>query len=242
MTIQTPRQTDDSSAFTENLESGPAAMNPPSGYQALGLELMLYELQSPINIGMILRTAEVFQFKVSLLDSHGVVDDPQKLRTMTDFACGALSRRTLNRLEAPSALSQLRSGRRLIVTLIGSNSVPLSNFHFSAGDLIVLGNEYDGLPDDIIASADVHLHVPMPAVWLPKERSYSPIDPGRIAPVARDGQPSLNVAMTAGILCYSAYAEWLAKQRPETGSPGAVYAEWLAKQRPETRSPGTEAH
>ena len=191
-------------------------------YAALGLEFLLYELQSPINIGAILRIAEVYQFKVSILDPHGVLNDPEKLSRMKDFACGAFSRRTLQRLEGASALARLRSERRMIATSIGRNTVSLANFRFAPGDLIVLGNEYDGLPDEVVAGADALLHVPTPPAWLPKERSHSPIDPAQIAPVSRDGQPSLNVGMTAGILCYAAYAEWLAKQRSSTSSSATV--------------------
>jgi tRNA G18 (ribose-2'-O)-methylase SpoU len=183
---------------------------PASCYGGLGLELVLCGLQSPVNIGIILRVAEAFQFKVSILDPHDLLDDPQKLSTIRDFACGAMSRRGFQRLENPSALERLRCGRRFIATSIGRNAQPLSSFHFLPGDLIALGNEYDGLPDEVVATADTLLHVPTPAVWIPKEKSHSPIDPVRTAPVAHDGQPSLNVAVTAGILCYAAYGEWLA--------------------------------
>ena len=83
------------------------------------------------------------------------------------------------------------------------------SFPFFPGDLIVMGNEYDGLPDELVAGR-------MPCCTCPRLRpgcprsSHSPIDPSRTAPVARDGTPSLNVAMTAGIICYAAYAGWLA--------------------------------
>lgn len=219
MNDPTPRKSDDSSGrgrhfgFQETAE-----VKPSNGYEALGLELLLYELQSPINIGMILRIAEVYRFKTSILDPRGVLDDPAKLGTTEDFACGAMSRRALPRLEDAAALARLRSGRRLIATSIGRNALSLSNFRFAAGDLIVLGNEYDGLPDEVVASADALLHVPTPPAWLPKERSHSPIDPARTAPVSRDGQPSLNVSMTAGILCYAAYADWLTRQGSKTVS------------------------
>lgn len=181
-----------------------------NSYEALGLGLVLYGLQSPVNIGMILRLAETFQFNVSIFDPSGILIDPDKFRTMKDFACGAMSRRGFYCFDERSALAKLRSGRRLIATSISRNAQPLKNFHFLPRDLIALGNEYDGLPDDVVASADVLLRVPTPAVWMPKERSHSPIDPLRSVPVARDGQPSLNVAVAAGILCYSAYGEWLA--------------------------------
>ena len=62
----------------------------PAGYETLGLELLLYGLQSPVNIGMILRAAEAFRFAVSILDQYGVLVDAAKLSTLQDFACGAL--------------------------------------------------------------------------------------------------------------------------------------------------------
>jgi tRNA (cytidine/uridine-2'-O-)-methyltransferase len=185
------------------------------GYEALGLEFLLYALQSPINIGIILRVAEVYQFKVSVVDSHGVLDDPQKRYTIEDFACGAISRRALERLD-PLTSFRKRGGRRLVATSIGPNALPLSQFCFRSGDVIALGNEYDGLPDELVAGADILLHIPTPAAWLPKDRSHSPIDPVRTASVSRQGQPSLNVAITAGILACAAYSQWLAKPEPET--------------------------
>ena len=191
---------------------------PSSSYGALKLELLLYALQSPINIGMILRTAEAYQFQVSILDLHGVIANPEKLSTLMDFACGAWSRRPLRRLNDPLELDVLRSGRRLVATSSEDDSSPLSTYRFLPGDLIVLGNEYDGLPEKVVSSADEILYVPMAAVSLPKEKSRSPIDPTRTAPIARDGQPNLNVAMTAGIMCYAAYAEWLAQHGAEGAS------------------------
>ncbi len=187
-------------------------MNMPSvKYEDLELELLLYGLQSPVNIGMALRIAESFCFKASILDLDGVLEDPEKLATAGDFACGAMSRQACRRLGGARALADLRRGRRFIATSIGRNATPLTEFHFLTGDLIALGNEYDGLPDEVVAGADALLHVPTPEVWLPKEKAHSPIDPQRTAPVARDGEPSLNVAVTAGIVCYAAYAKWLAK-------------------------------
>ncbi|MFI5337998.1 MAG: TrmH family RNA methyltransferase, partial [Opitutales bacterium] len=120
------------------------ASNQPAGFEALGLELLLYGLQSPVNIGMILRSAEAFQFGVSILDQYGVLVDVAKLSTLQDFACGALARRGLHRLDGPAALAEHRRGRRLIATSIGPNALSLVSLPFLPGDLIVLGNEYDG--------------------------------------------------------------------------------------------------
>lgn len=174
---------------------------------APGLELLLYGLQSPINIGMILRIAEAYGARVAILDLHRVLDDAQKLGTIRDFGCGALARRGYQRLEDTAGLAQLCHGRRMIATSIGCDAVPLPDFVFMPGDIIALGNEYDGLPDAVVHGASVLVHVPLPPGWLPRERTEHPIDPARTTPVARDGQPSLNVAVTAGIICYAAYAQ-----------------------------------
>jgi hypothetical protein len=49
-----------------------------------GLGLLLYGLQSPINIGMILRVAETYRFGVSIYDQFRVLDDPKRSSTITD--------------------------------------------------------------------------------------------------------------------------------------------------------------
>jgi tRNA G18 (ribose-2'-O)-methylase SpoU len=173
-------------------------------------ELLLYGLQSPINIGMILRIAESYQIGVWIYDQFRVMDDAERTRTMTDFACGAIGRRGYRALSDANAIRHVARDRRLIATSIISTGSLLPDFEFRSGDMLVLGNEYDGLPDEFVARADVSLHIPMPAVWTPKPKAEKPIDPTRVTGVARDGQPNLNVAMTAGILCYAAYVSRLA--------------------------------
>lgn len=200
----------------------------PTGLPAAPpLELLLYGLQSPINIGMILRTAEVYRIPVAVVDCHGVFDDPEKLATIGDFACGALQRRPPWRLADAAAVARLRAGRRLIASTLGPGARPLGELVLGPGDLVALGNEYDGLPEELAAAADARLHVPAPDGWLPKPPSRRPTDPTRTAPVARDGRPSLNVAVTAGILCHAAYAAGLRTRpghsvhsaRPAAGGP-----------------------
>jgi tRNA G18 (ribose-2'-O)-methylase SpoU len=189
----------------------PEALNSPQLadlFAALRFEVLLYALQSPINIGMILRVAETYRFSVTIFDRHGVLDNPENFATIEDFACGAVSRRGFRRIADEGALVELRQGRRLIATSIESDGVALPDYCFRRNDLFTLGNEYEGLPGDFVAAADAVLQVPMPWVWTPKPKTRNPIDPGRTAPVARNGEPNLNVAMTAAIICYSAFARW----------------------------------
>jgi tRNA G18 (ribose-2'-O)-methylase SpoU len=187
-----------------------AAAETGGTHASSGLEFLLYGLQSPINIGMILRVAETYHAGVAIYDPHGVLDDPDKFNTIKDFSCGAAARRSFRRIGDAAALTRMLAGRRLVSTSIDAGTRALPCHRFGRGDVVALGNEYDGLPDDIIRRADTVLHVPMPFGWTPKPKAMHPIDPARAAPVARDGQPSLNVAMTAAIICYAVFAGGLA--------------------------------
>jgi tRNA (cytidine/uridine-2'-O-)-methyltransferase len=170
--------------------------------------LLLWSLQSPINIGMILRVAEGYGFAVRLLDSHAVLADRTKRETVSDFSCGAFVRRGLSTLKRVD-FDGLRRYGRLIATDIEGATASLPEFRYRPGDIFLLGNEYSGLPPDIRAAADEVLSIPMPPAWTPRLEAIRPIDPVRASMVARNGQPSLNVAMTAGILCYAVYTKLL---------------------------------
>jgi tRNA G18 (ribose-2'-O)-methylase SpoU len=187
-------------------------------YSELGLELLLFSVQSPTNIGLIMRVAEAYCFTVSIFDPHRVLGDPEKLKTIEDFACGSLPRRSFVLLSDQAAVERRRAGRRLIVTSILPGACSLPTFRFQAGDIIALGNEYDGLPDELSRKADLKLHIPMPKTWIPKPASWYPIDPTRNA-VAHEGTPNLNVAMSAGIICYSAYTSWTALHQRAGANP-----------------------
>ena len=175
----------------------------------LPLELLLFGVQSPINIGMSLRVAETYCFNVSIFDRHGVLNDQEKLKTIEDFGCGSLSRKGFLRLSDEADVLHHCTGRRIIVTSVLPSACALPSLQFQPQDIIVLGNEYDGLPQGLLEAADLQLHIPMPHVWMPKPSSWYPIDPARTAPVTREGTPNLNVAMSAGIICYTAYTQRL---------------------------------
>lgn len=163
---------------------------------------LLYSLQSPINVGMILRSAEVYGQAVVILDSHGVMRG-NKLNVVADFACGALGRRPpIVEQTAAACLDRIKG--RLVGTGFGPSAVPLSNMTWRPGDCVVFGNEYDGLTADIDRMATT-VWVPTPDQHLPKPRSISPIDPGRVAGVRNEGATSLNVAATAAIVAYQMY-------------------------------------
>lgn len=176
---------------------------------------LLYALQSPINIGMILRTAEVFEASVIIYDAHGVMAG-DAIETIADFACGALGRRPpLVFDRAEDCLARVKG--RLIATGLDENAKPLPYHKWKSGDCVVLGNEYDGLPGPLIARADSVVWVPTSSQYLPKPISASPIDPHRVEHVRNNGCTSLNVAATAAIIAYSQYEAMQRAVAPSAG-------------------------
>jgi tRNA (cytidine/uridine-2'-O-)-methyltransferase len=172
-----------------------------------GIRLLLWGLQSPVNVGMVLRVAESYRVAVGMLGSASVLADPGASATVSDFACGALQRIGLTSFADDAAVDAWRGPSRLVATSIDASATALPDFHFRPGDVVALGNEYDGLPADVVARADARIVIPMADVWTPKPQSISPIDPSRATPVARDGQPNLNVAVAGAIICYAAYLQ-----------------------------------
>jgi tRNA G18 (ribose-2'-O)-methylase SpoU len=176
-----------------------------------GIRLVLWDIRSPINFGMLLRVAETYRVAVAAFGPEHALST-----TTPDFACGALERVGYTEIEDVSNLETWQSKGRLVATSIERGAESLSDFRFMPGDVIALGNEYDGLPPELERRADCKLRIPMADVWTPKPRSSSPIDATRIAPVARDGSPNLNVAMAGAIICYAAHTQalqqWLASK------------------------------
>lgn len=168
-----------------------------------GPTLLLVDLASPINIGMILRVAESFACPVAIAGSARVLDDPEKMRVVHDFACGALARRGFRHLPLAEIPAFARTGRFLATTIVPGGLI-LDEYRSEPSDIVALGNEYDGLPAEVASRADIPLRIPMPDIPVPKPPSFSPIEPGRQT-VARDGTPNLNVAMAAGIIAFHAY-------------------------------------
>ncbi len=164
---------------------------------------LLHALQSPTNIGMILRTAEVFETRVIGFDPHGVMRG-MHLERIADFACGALGRHPpIASDDLEFCLAQVPG--RLIATGLGGNAKPLAFHKWNGDDCVVLGNEYDGLPDAFSARADSTLWIPTTDQHLPKPKSTVPIDATRVEGVRNDGDASLNVAAAAAIIGYARF-------------------------------------
>ena len=165
--------------------------------------VIMWGLQSPINVGMILRSAETFDCTCRFYDRSGVFNSAKNIETISDFSCGAYQRKGLEVLKTPEEALAGLSGR-LVATTTDRAAVPVEEMEWQPDDALLVGNEYDGLPADLLARADARIRIPLPDNYLPKPPSASPIAPARGRGVLA-GAPSLNVAVATSIFCYLAY-------------------------------------
>ena len=171
------------------------------GHDLPQFTFLLHSLQSPINIGQILRTAEAFSIKIYIYDSYGILKKDDNLRTINDFSCGAWSRSSVELLTKKQLESLLGDPTKcLVATGIGPRAKNLRNVSFERGDIIVLGNEYTGLPQEFTDRCSKYITIPLNASTMKKEQSHSPIEAKHI--VANEGVPCLSVASAAAVIAY----------------------------------------
>jgi len=172
---------------------------------------LLNDLQSPINIGQCLRIAETYGIDLHVNDPRKITADAKNSQTISDFSCGAWDRRAWRALDGAEGFMRTYGKGRLVATCLRPEAVRLPEFQFRPNDLIIFGNEYDGLETHLLELADEMVYIPLPNACLPKPRSWRPIDPNRFHEVSQNGVPNLSVAVSAGIVAY-AYFCWLEKQ------------------------------
>jgi len=172
---------------------------------------LLDDLQSPINIGKCARVAEAFGMGLYIHDPRKITRNSEALQTIGDFSCGAWERRKNLVLDDIHGFIKNYKKGRLVATCLREDAVRLHDFEFAENDLILFGNEYDGLSREIVENADAKVYIALPKAYLPKPHTPRSIDSSR-AMVNRNGVPSLNVAVAAGIVAY-AFSCWLEKNR-----------------------------
>jgi tRNA (cytidine/uridine-2'-O-)-methyltransferase len=150
------------------------------------MRLALYQPDIPPNVGTILRLCACLRVPVDIIEPCGFpFSDKQFKRAGLDYLEGA----DVTRHITYDAFLESIAGRRLVL-MSTKGDMPHHAFRFDPRDVVMMGRERLGVPDEVHARADARLRVP-------------------IAP----GFRSLNVAVTAGI----ALAEAL---RQIAGFPG----------------------
>ncbi|MBR3785275.1 MAG: RNA methyltransferase [Firmicutes bacterium] len=139
--------------------------------------VVLDRLQDPGNIGTIIRTAEGAGYKaVVTVKGTGDVFSPKTIRA----AAGSIFRMPVLQVEDNQVLRDLtdRLGKKLVVTGFHTDKYYYDE-DLSRGVALVIGNEGNGVSDELMEMADITVKIPM------------------------DGHlESLNASVAAGILMY----------------------------------------
>ena len=139
--------------------------------------VVMDRLQDPGNIGTIIRTAEGAGYKaVITVKGTGDVFSPKTIRA----AAGSVSRMPIVQVEDAAALRALtdQMNKKLVVTGFHTDKYYYDE-DLSKGVALVIGNEGNGVSDELMEKADIIVKIPM------------------------DGHlESLNASVAAGILMY----------------------------------------
>jgi len=137
--------------------------------------LCLYQPDIPQNTGTMLRFAACLGVPVDIVEPAGFdVSDRNFRRAGLDY----LDAVEIRRHASFKAFQAWRAGegRRLVLATTKGDR-PYTDFAFQPGDVILMGRESAGVPDDVHDAADARLLIPM-----------------------RPGLRSLNVAMAAAMV------------------------------------------
>lgn len=141
----------------------------------LPLHLALFQPDIPQNTGTMLRLCACLGIAAEIIEPAGFpVSDRAFRRAGMDY----LDEVSITRHASWRAFETWRaqSGRRLVLATT-RGALPYTDFAFAPGDIVLMGRESAGVPDDVHAAADARILVPM-----------------------RPNARSLNVAVTAAMI------------------------------------------
>lgn len=118
--------------------------------------LALYDLQDPGNVGTLIRTADAFDFNKIVLSNSCDIYNPKVVRS----TMGSLFRSCFVKCEDFEKFLDSVS-IRTYATVIKKDAVSLSKLTLNNGAMLILGNEANGLPDNIVKKCDVQLTINM---------------------------------------------------------------------------------
>jgi RNA methyltransferase, TrmH family len=153
------------------------------------LVLVLAGIQDPGNFGTILRSAEAFG-ATGVITLPGTVNpwNPKAVRA----SAGSIFRLPVLAMDLTECLRNLREAGMRILTTTVHGAEPADMINFTGPIALVIGNEANGVPDNIARHADAAVTIPCPG----------PVE-------------SLNVAVASSVLLY----ETCRQRQKDAGGP-----------------------
>lgn len=123
------------------------------------MRLALYEPDIPQNTGSMLRLAACLGVGVDIVEPCGfLLDDRRLQRVGMDYLkhVSVTRHSSWDRFAADRVANHHR-----LVLLTTSGDTPYTDYHFETEDILLVGRESAGVPDDVHESADARLLIPM---------------------------------------------------------------------------------
>ncbi len=123
------------------------------------LRVALYQPDIPGNTGTILRMAACFGIGVDVIEPAGFdISDRSLKRAGMDY----LEQAALTRHANWQAFQEWRLGeKRRLILFSTKAATPYTEITFQSGDILLLGRESSGVPDEVHQAADLRLIIPM---------------------------------------------------------------------------------
>lgn len=123
------------------------------------LRIALYQPDIPGNTGTILRMAACFGIGVDVIEPAGFdISDRALKRAGMDY----LEQAVLTRHANWQQFQQWRQSEKRRLLLFSTKAAePYTQFSFRRGDILLLGRESAGVPDEVHLAADARLIIPM---------------------------------------------------------------------------------
>ncbi|MCP4923651.1 MAG: tRNA (cytidine(34)-2'-O)-methyltransferase [bacterium] len=131
------------------------------------LRIALYQPEIPQNTGTLLRLGACLGMAVDIIEPCGFAFSERRLkRAGMDYA----ARAEVQRHEDWEAfVEESKEAERRLVAVDTKGTSSLKDFIFSPKDVLLLGRESDGLPDQALADSECTLRIPM----VPQFRSFN---------------------------------------------------------------------
>jgi tRNA G18 (ribose-2'-O)-methylase SpoU len=155
----------------------------------MSVNLLLHSPQYRPNLSSMIRSAEFYGLtKVYIIDANNLLRPPsesKKARAEMEkmarvWTAGAIEFVEIIKIEDLKLFLAEYEGRK-IATLVDESARNLNEFQFQEGDLLIMGSEKEGLPEEVLPLLDQAVYIP-----------------------ALGHTPCLNVAVTCGIVLHQA--------------------------------------
>ncbi len=127
------------------------------------MQMALYEPDIPQNVGAFVRLSACLGVPLHLIEPCGFPVDDRRIRR------AAMDYYELARLIRHASWSAFQSARRdgaisgRLVLLTTAGAMPLPEARFEPDDILLLGRESAGVPQDVHVAADLRVRVPLQA-------------------------------------------------------------------------------